>query len=155
MPEYRAPIDDIRFVLNELAGLPQLAASIPAFQSATPDVVDSILIEAAKLAGEIISPLNRSGDLKGVELIDGRVRVPEGFAEAYRAIATRRVGGFAWRSGARRTRSAARCVGTDERNVGSGEYVRSRPARNFRPARSRRSRRTRRRSCASCTCRAS
>jgi 3-(methylsulfanyl)propanoyl-CoA dehydrogenase len=88
MPEYRAPIDDIRFVLNELAGLPQLAASVPAFQSATPDVIDSILIEAARLAGEVISPLNRSGDLKGVELIDGRVRVPEGFAEAYRAVAT-------------------------------------------------------------------
>jgi 3-(methylsulfanyl)propanoyl-CoA dehydrogenase len=88
MPEYRAPVDDIRFVLNELAGLPQLVASVPTFQSATTDVVDSILVEAARLAGEVISPLNRSGDLKGVELKDGRVRVPEGFAEAYRAIAS-------------------------------------------------------------------
>src|SRR4249920_3492964 len=86
MPEYRAPVDDIRFVLNELAGLPQLVAKVPAFQSATPDVVDSILVEAARLAGEVISPLNRPGDLTGVELRDGRVRVPDGFAEAYRAI---------------------------------------------------------------------
>ncbi len=88
MPEYRAPIDDIRFVLNELAGLPRLTATVAAYQSATPDVVDSILVEAAKLAGEVISPLNRSGDLKGVELRDGRVRVPDGFAEAYRAFAS-------------------------------------------------------------------
>ncbi len=86
MPEYRAPVDDIRFVLNELAGLPQLVAKVPAFQSATPDVVDSILVEAARLAAEVISPLNRPGDLTGVELRDGRVRVPDGFAEAYRAI---------------------------------------------------------------------
>jgi acyl-CoA dehydrogenase len=88
MPEYRAPIDDIRFVLNELAGLPRLTATVAAYQSATPDVVDSILVEAAKLAGEVIGPLNRSGDLKGVELRDGRVRVPDGFAEAYRAFAS-------------------------------------------------------------------
>ena len=88
MPEYRAPIDDIRFVLNELAGLPRLTATVAAYQSATPDVVDAILVEAAKLAGEVISPLNRSGDLKGVELRDGRVRVPDGFAEAYRAFAS-------------------------------------------------------------------
>jgi alkylation response protein AidB-like acyl-CoA dehydrogenase len=88
MPEYRAPIDDIRFVLNELAGLPRLTATVAAYQSATPDVVDSILVEAAKLAGEVISPLNRSGDLKGVELRDGRVHVPDGFAEAYRAFAS-------------------------------------------------------------------
>ena len=69
MPEYRAPIDDVRFVLNELAGLPRLTATVAAYQSATPDVVDSILVEAAKLAGEVISPLNRSGDLKGVEVL--------------------------------------------------------------------------------------
>jgi 3-(methylthio)propanoyl-CoA dehydrogenase len=88
MPEYRAPVDDIRFVLNELAGLPELVASVPAFESVTADVVDSILVEAARLAREVISPLNRSGDLAGVELKDGRVSVPQGFAEAYRAIAS-------------------------------------------------------------------
>src|SRR5262245_18709547 len=88
MPEYRAPVDDIRFVLNELAGLPQLAATVPAYAAATPDVVDSILGEAAKLANEVIGPLNRAGDVTGVELRDGKVRVPDGFAAAYQAIAT-------------------------------------------------------------------
>ena len=87
MPEYRAPVDDIRFVLNELAGLPQLAAAVPQYSATTPDVVDSILGEAARLANEVISPLNRRGDVTGVELRDGKVRVPDGFADAYRAVA--------------------------------------------------------------------
>src|SRR5262245_18879783 len=48
MPEYRAPLDDIRFVLNELAGLPELAAAIPVFENATGDVVDAVVNEAAR-----------------------------------------------------------------------------------------------------------
>ncbi|HJS21551.1 MAG TPA: acyl-CoA dehydrogenase family protein, partial [Steroidobacteraceae bacterium] len=65
MPEYRAPLDDMRFVLNELAGLPELVAAIPAFESASGDVVDAVLNEAARFAGEVLSPINRPGDREG------------------------------------------------------------------------------------------
>ena len=49
MSDYRAPLADMRFVLNELAGLEQVAA-LPGFEEATPDVADAILDEAAKFA---------------------------------------------------------------------------------------------------------
>ncbi len=87
MPEYRAPLDDIRFVLNELVQLPQLAATIPAFENATVDVVDSVLAEAGRFAGEVLSPLNRSGDREGVRIIGDDVKAANDFPEAYRAFA--------------------------------------------------------------------
>ncbi len=86
MPEYRAPLDDIRFVLNELAGLPQLVAAIPAYESATGDVVDSVLSEAGRFAGEVLSPINRQGDREGVRIVGDEVKVAKGFGEAYRAF---------------------------------------------------------------------
>lgn len=96
MSEYRAPLDDMRFVLNELAELPKLVAAIPAFEAASADVVDSILEEAGKFAGEVLSPLNRSGDREGVRLEGDQVRVARGFAEAYRQFAA---GGWVGLSG--------------------------------------------------------
>jgi acyl-CoA dehydrogenase len=88
MPEYRAPLDDIRFVLNELAGLPELVAAIPAYEDATGDVVDAVLNEAGRFAGEVLSPLNRPGDREGVHVVDDEVKAAKGFAEAYRAFAS-------------------------------------------------------------------
>jgi alkylation response protein AidB-like acyl-CoA dehydrogenase len=88
MPEYRAPLDDIRFVLNELAGLPQLAAAIPAFESASEDVVDAVLSEAGRFAGEVLSPINRPGDREGVRIVGDEVKSAKGFRDAYRAFAT-------------------------------------------------------------------
>ena len=86
MTDYTAPLDDIRFALTELAGLDQVAA-LPGCQDATPDLVDAILGEAGKLAGEVLGPLNRSGDLQGSRLVDGAVRTPDGFAEAFKTFA--------------------------------------------------------------------
>ena len=83
MPDYHAPIEDMRFVLNELAGLQDIA-QMPGFEEATPDVVDAILDEAGKLAGEVLAPLNHIGDRQGCVLENGVVRTPEGFKDAYR-----------------------------------------------------------------------
>jgi acyl-CoA dehydrogenase len=88
MPEYRAPLDDIRFVLNELAGLPELVAAIPAYESASGDVVEAVLNEAGRFAGEVLSPLNRSGDREGVRIVGDDVKTASGFGEAYRAFAS-------------------------------------------------------------------
>ena len=80
---YLAPLDDMRFVLNELVDLDRLA-EVEAFETATPDLVDQILKEAAKFAEEIVAPLNQVGDRQGVRLENGVVRMPDGFVDCYR-----------------------------------------------------------------------
>ena len=57
MSTYRAPLQDMQFVLNELAGLDQVA-KLPGFEDATPDTVAAILEEAAKFATDVLDPLN-------------------------------------------------------------------------------------------------
>ncbi|HEX6265418.1 MAG TPA: acyl-CoA dehydrogenase [Burkholderiales bacterium] len=86
MSTYTAPLKDMRFVLNELAGLAEVAR-LPGYEEATPDTVDAILEEAARFASEVLDPLNRSGDQEGSRLADGKVRTPAGFREAYRKFA--------------------------------------------------------------------
>lgn len=83
MSEYRAPLEDMRFALRDLAALENIA-SLPGYAEAGSDVVDAILDEAARFAGEILSPLNRVGDLHGSRLDGGRVVTAPGFREAYR-----------------------------------------------------------------------
>jgi alkylation response protein AidB-like acyl-CoA dehydrogenase len=86
MSAYAAPLKDMRFVLNELAGLAEVA-KLPGYGEATPDTVDAILEEAARFAAEVLDPLNRVGDQEGSKLADGKVRTPPGFREAYRKFA--------------------------------------------------------------------
>lgn len=84
MTEYNAPLREMQFVVEELNGLAGIA-SLPGHEDATPDVVRAILEEAGRLGREVLSPLNRSGDLEGAKLENGVVRTPRGFKEAYRA----------------------------------------------------------------------
>jgi alkylation response protein AidB-like acyl-CoA dehydrogenase len=83
MSSYVAPLKDMRFVLNELAGLAEVG-QLPGFAEATPDTVDAILEEAGKFAAGVLDPLNQPGDLEGSQWLDGAVRTPKGFKEAYR-----------------------------------------------------------------------
>ena len=83
MSEYVAPLKDIRFVMQELAGLDQVVA-LPGCEEASPDVIDAILDEAAKFAGAVLSPLNRVGDRDGAKWKDTVVTTSPGFKEAYR-----------------------------------------------------------------------
>jgi 3-(methylthio)propanoyl-CoA dehydrogenase len=80
---YQAPLKDMRFVLNELAGLTEVA-KLPGYQDAAPDTVDAILEEASKFASEVLDPINYSGDQEGSKWTDGEVRTPKGFKDAYR-----------------------------------------------------------------------
>ncbi len=83
MSTYRAPLAEMQFVLNELAGLEQVS-KLPGFEEAAPDVVSAILEEAAKFATDVLDPLNWSGDQEGAERRDdGTVKTPAGFRDAY------------------------------------------------------------------------
>ena len=86
MSEYIAPVRDMQFVLQELAGLVQVA-QLPGYEEATPDLVNAVLEEAAKFAEGVLSPLNVMGDREGAQWQDQRVTMPKGFKEAYRLFA--------------------------------------------------------------------
>jgi 3-(methylthio)propanoyl-CoA dehydrogenase len=79
---YRAPVQDMRFALETAAGSVEIAA-LPGFEAASPDLVETILGEAARLAETALAPLNRPGDHAGSVLENGTVRTPVGFREAY------------------------------------------------------------------------
>jgi alkylation response protein AidB-like acyl-CoA dehydrogenase len=82
MQTYKAPLRDMRFVLHELhdsVALTRLAG----LQDVTPDLMDSILEEAAKVVEEVLLPLNATGDEEGCVLENGVVRTPKGFRQAY------------------------------------------------------------------------
>ncbi len=86
MHEYQAPLTDMKFVLRELVDL-QLLAQLPGFGDMTLDVADAVLDEAAKFAGGVLSPLNRSGDLEGVRWQEGEVLTAAGWKQAYTRFA--------------------------------------------------------------------
>ncbi len=85
MSDYRAPVTEMRFVMDELASFPELSAQVPPFAEATPDMADAILDEAAKFAGEVLAPLNVVGDKEGCKLTAEGVVTPTGWKEAYKA----------------------------------------------------------------------
>jgi alkylation response protein AidB-like acyl-CoA dehydrogenase len=83
MSTYAAPLRDMKFVINELADLASITA-LPGCEEVTPDLVDSVLEEAAKFATGVLDPLNRTGDRQGCRLDNNKVYSAEGFKEAYR-----------------------------------------------------------------------
>ncbi len=83
MPSYRAPVEDTNFVLNDVLNY-QRYNNLPGFADASPDVVEAILSEGAKLAESTLFPLNQTGDREGCKrAADGSVTTPKGFKQAY------------------------------------------------------------------------
>jgi acyl-CoA dehydrogenase len=84
MTPYTAPTRDMQFVINELAGLAEVAA-LPAFaeQEIGPELTEAVLEEAAKLAAEVLAPLNHSGDVQGARIGSAGVVAADGFTAAY------------------------------------------------------------------------
>ena len=84
MPVYKAPVDDVLFLLNDVFHIERFA-NLPGFADASPDVVQAIVGEAAKFCEEVLAPLNRVGDEEGCRRgDDGEVATPGGFKDAYR-----------------------------------------------------------------------
>jgi alkylation response protein AidB-like acyl-CoA dehydrogenase len=95
MSIYIAPLRDMRFVMTELAGLNELSA-LPGFEEVNPELAEAVLEEAAKLATEVLAPLNKSGDEQGARLAKDGVVAADGFATAYRQFVA---GGWSGLSG--------------------------------------------------------
>ena len=84
MPQYKAPLRDMRFLLNEVFDYPGHYQKLPGGAEATPDTVDAILQECASFCEEVLAPLNQRGDADGCEIRDNQVITPKGFKEAYK-----------------------------------------------------------------------
>lgn len=82
MPIYTAPVRDFQFVLNDVLNVSQYS-NLPGFESLTPDLMDSLLTEAARFCEEVLLPVNQSGDKEGCRFENGNVFMPAGFKEAY------------------------------------------------------------------------
>jgi len=80
---YKAPVEEIAFTLNHIAGLAD-ALEIGRFGDLSADLVDAILEEAGRFAGNEMAPLGEIGDKQGARLIDGEVKTPDGWPELYR-----------------------------------------------------------------------
>ncbi len=82
MQTYKAPLRDMRFVVHEMNDSVSLSA-LRGLEEISPDLIDSILEEAAKVAQEVLAPTNMIGDEEGCRLENGVVRTPTGFKQAY------------------------------------------------------------------------
>lgn len=86
MQNYKAPIDDINFLLNGVFDYESLAEELQNSDDYPADLVEAIINEAGKFAEGVLSPINQSGDIEGCVAKDGKVTTPKGFKDAYEAF---------------------------------------------------------------------
>jgi len=84
--EYRAPVKDMLFCMEELAGLEQLSR-LPGFEDAGPDTARAVLEECARFNEGVIAPLNAEGDRHPSRFEQGQVITTAGFVDAFRQYA--------------------------------------------------------------------
>ncbi len=83
MPDYKAPVRDIQFVVNEVLESEKVYQSLPGYEEATEDLMNAIIDEGARFAENVLAPLNRVGDEEGCQWNPECVTTPEGYKEAY------------------------------------------------------------------------
>ncbi|MEZ5922219.1 MAG: acyl-CoA dehydrogenase [Parvularculaceae bacterium] len=81
MSDYRAPIEDMKFVATKLAGFSAIAAK---HDDVNEDLLAAIFEEGGKFASGVLAPLNRVGDTQGSKLVNGAVKTPDGWQDAYK-----------------------------------------------------------------------
>ncbi len=84
MPEYIAPVKEIKFTLTDVIEFSEVTA-LEIFQDASDDIIDAILNEGAKFANEVLSPINKVGDQEGAILTENGVKTASGFKQAYQS----------------------------------------------------------------------
>jgi alkylation response protein AidB-like acyl-CoA dehydrogenase len=87
MAAYKAPLRDIRFLLNNVFDAGELFASMPDTTEITDDLIAAIVEAAGKIAEGLLAPINSSGDAEACHFESGTVTTPKGFKEAYKAFA--------------------------------------------------------------------
>ena len=93
MPIYRAPVEDYRFLFNEVLEI-EKHRDLPQFSELSPELVDDILAGGGKICEEVLHPLNQSGDEEGCRFENGQVFTPKGFKDGYRAYSEGGWGGL-------------------------------------------------------------
>lgn len=83
MPQYKAPIENINFILNDVFSVEDVS-KLDGYEEATPDMIEAIIGEGARICEDVLFPLNQSGDQEGCHWDDGVVTTPKGFKEAYK-----------------------------------------------------------------------
>ena len=83
---YRAPVRDLAFAQEAVAGIDQVAAT-GAFADYDADVMGAVLEAAGQFSEQVLAPLNRPGDLAGAKYANGAVTAAPGFADAYKQFA--------------------------------------------------------------------
>ena len=86
MNAYQPRTEDMQFLLSRVLNAPAQLQALPAFTEVDEDLMQQVLSEAGKFAGEVIAPLNRDGDETGAQWQDGAVTMPPGFKDAYQAF---------------------------------------------------------------------
>ncbi|MAK43821.1 MULTISPECIES: acyl-CoA dehydrogenase C-terminal domain-containing protein [unclassified Spongiibacter] len=87
MPQYKAPLRDINFVLKNVLNANEHFASLAGREEVSEDLLDAILSEGAKFSENVLSPLNQVGDQEGCVWSEDGVKTPTGFKEAYQQFA--------------------------------------------------------------------
>jgi acyl-CoA dehydrogenase len=86
MPTYKAPVDDVLFIVNDVLHIERYN-NLPGFADATPDLIEAVLGEAGKFCEEVLAPLNRVGDTEGcTRHPDGSVTTPTGYKQAFEKL---------------------------------------------------------------------
>jgi alkylation response protein AidB-like acyl-CoA dehydrogenase len=83
---FQPTLPDIHFILHEVLKAPAHLQALPAFAEVDADLMNQVLEEAGKFVGEVVAPLNRSGDEVGCQFANGQVTTPPGFKAAYQAF---------------------------------------------------------------------
>jgi alkylation response protein AidB-like acyl-CoA dehydrogenase len=81
MPSYTAPVKDMQFLLHDVLKVSE--ADIPGYSDLDRSFTEAVFDEAAKVAQDILTPLNVVGDVEGCTLENGVVRTPKGFKQAF------------------------------------------------------------------------
>jgi len=83
MPNYKAPVEDMKFILHDWLKVTELYSELGLSEAADKDLINAVIDEGAKFTESQISPINHSGDQQGCSLENGQVKTPDGFKEAY------------------------------------------------------------------------